>query len=252
MRLFGQRRPVIGVVHLLPLPGSPRARDFEEVRRRALADARALRGVHARILENFGDAPFFAGPVDPHVVACMTAIARELPRPLGINVLRNDARSAIAIALAVEADFIRVNIHTGVLHTDQGTIEGRAAETLRYRRTIGAKALIFADVLVKHSTGGRDPAQAARETAYRGLADALLVTGPETGTAADLERLRTVQHAVPDRPVLVASGVTAENLPAYAKADGFIVGTEFERGGRTGESVDSARVRRFLDAWRKL
>lgn len=252
MRLFGQRRPVIGVIHLLPLPGSPRARSLSEVHRRALADARSLRGVHALIVENFGDAPFVAGPVDPQVVACMTSIAREIPRPLGINVLRNDARAALAIALAADADFIRVNIHTGVMQTDQGIIEGRAAETLRYRKIIGSRALIFADVLVKHATGTGDPSFVARDTAYRGLADALLVTGPETGRPPDVERLRTVNRAVPDRPVLVASGVTAENLRDFAEADGFIVGTEFERGGRSGNPVDASRVRRLMDAWRRL
>lgn len=252
MLLFGYRRPVIGVVHLLPLPGSPRARALREVRARALADAKALRGVHALVVENFGDAPFAPGPVEPHVVACMAAIASELPRPLGVNVLRNDARAALAVAAAVDADFIRVNVHTGVMHTDQGTLEGRAHETLRYRAALRSRALIFADVLVKHATGGGDPATVARETAYRGLADALLVTGPETGRPPDLERIRTVKRAVPDRPVLAASGVTAENLSDFAEADGFIVGTAFKRDGKIGSAVDSARVRTFFAAWRKL
>ncbi|MBI2900480.1 MAG: BtpA/SgcQ family protein [Planctomycetes bacterium] len=252
MRLFGQLRPVIGVVHLLPLPGSPRARDLEEVRRRALADAKALRGVHAMIVENYGDAPFFPDRVEPHVVACMTAIACALPRPLGVNVLRNDARAALAVALAAGADFIRVNVHTGVMHTDQGTIEGRAFETLRMRAALGAKALVFADVLVKHASGGGDPASAARDAAYRGLADALLVTGARTGAPPDPERLRLVKRAVPDRPVLAASGLAPENLPLFAEADGFIVGTALKKGGRTGNPVDPRRVREFLRAWKGL
>lgn len=252
MPLFGQRRPVIGVVHLLPLPGSPRARDFAEVRKRARADAEALRGVDAMIVENYGDAPFAAGTVEPHVVACMTVIARELPRPLGINVLRNDAESALAIALAVGADFVRVNVHTGVMHTDQGTLTGRAHESMRYRARIGSRAKIFADVLVKHATGGPDPATAAKDTAYRGLADVLLVTGPETGRPPNPERLAAVKRAVPDRPVLVASGLTPENLGAFAAADGFIVGSALKRGGRAENPVDRARVRKFLAAMRKI
>ncbi len=203
-------------------------------------------------MENYGDAPFGAHSVEPHVIACMTAIARDLPRPLGINVLRNDARSALAVALAAEADFIRVNIHTGVLHTDQGTIEGQAHLTLRYRAAIACKALVFADVLVKHASGGGDPATVARETAYRGLADGLLVTGPETGRPPDVERLRAVKAAVPDCPVLVASGVDPDNLARYSEADGFIIGTALERGGKTGAPVEPNRVRDVLRAWRKL
>lgn len=243
---------MIGVVHLLPLPGSPRGRRFDEVRRRALADAEALRGVDAMIVENYGDAPFSPGAVEPHVVACMASIAREMPRPLGINVLRNDAESALAVALAAGADFVRVNVHTGVMHTDQGTITGRAHDTMRYRARIGSRALVFADVLVKHATGGPDPATAARDTAYRGLADVLLVTGAETGRPPAPERLSLVKRAVPDRPVLVASGLTPDNVALFAEADGFLVGSALKRGGRAENPVDRGRVRAFLAAMRKI
>jgi hypothetical protein len=248
VNVLGKKKPVIGVIHLLPLPGAPREKALREVRKRAEADARNLAGVDGYILENFGDAPFSSGPVEPHIIAIMTDIARTLPRPLGINVLRNDASAALGIALAVNADFIRVNIHTGVMQTDQGVIEGQAHKTVRYRKAIGSRAKIFADVLVKHATGGGDPATVARETAYRGLADALLVTGAETSAPADAEELRVVKEAVPDRPVLVASGVTAENIRAFDQADGFIIGSHFKRGGNPENPVDPARVKRFLKA----
>jgi len=244
------------MVHLAPLPGSPRARPFEEVLRRARADARALAagGVDGILVENFGDAPFCPGPVEPQVVALMAVATREVRKltglPLGVNVLRNDARGALAVALASGAAFIRVNVHTGAAETDQGRIEGRAHETLRYRRAVGSRAAIFADVLVKHArpAGGTDAATAARETAYRGRADALLVTGPETGAAADPARLRAVKRAVPDRPVYVASGITEETASACGEADGFIVGTGFKRGGRLESPVDAQRVRRVVRA----
>ena len=212
MKIFSSPRPVIGMVHLLPLPGSPRARPLEEVLERALSDARALArgGVDGLLVENWGDAPFSPFPAEPQVVACMTAVAREVRSatriPIGINVLRNDARSALAVAVAAGAAFVRVNVHVGAAETDQGRIEGRAHETLRFRRAIGSSVAIFADILVKHARpiGSGDPAVAAREAAYRGLADALLVTGPETGVPPDADRLRAVKRAVPDRPVLVA------------------------------------------------
>ncbi len=260
MNPFPGRRPVIGVVHLLPLPGSPRARRLEEILRRARADARALEagGVDGLLVENFGDAPFTPGAVDPQVVAAMAVAARELRRgsrrPVGVNVLRNDPRAALAAALAAGASFIRVNVHVGAAHTDQGRIEGRAHETLRFRRAIGSRAAIFADVFVKHArpAGRTDLATAARETAYRGLADVLLVTGPETGAPADPGRLRAVKEAVPDRPVYAASGVSEETAADLAGADGFIVGTAFKRGGCVENPVDPRRVRRIVRALRGL
>jgi hypothetical protein len=258
MKLFRAARPVVGVVHLLPLPGSPRARGMEDVLRRALRDARALAGGGADgiIVENYGDLPFAPGPVDPHVPAVLAVVAREVRRaaglPVGINVLRNDARSALGAAVAAGASFIRVNVHVGAARSGEGRLVGRAHETLRYRRALGSSAAIFADVFVKHArpVGRADVRLAARETAYRGLADVLLVTGPETGGEADVERVRAVRRAVPDRPVYVASGVTLENAEAFREADGFIVGTAFKEGRRTEAPVDPRRVRALIKALR--
>jgi uncharacterized protein len=258
MKVFARARPVIGMVHLLPLPGSPRARSLDEMLDRAVRDARALAlgGVDGVIVENFGDAPFEPGSAPPQVVAAMSIASREVRLaakvPVGVNVLRNDPRSALAVALASGASFIRVNVHVGAVETDQGRIDGRAHETLRYRRAIDSEAAIFADVLVKHArhSTAADPAVAAREIAYRGLADALLVTGPETGSAADPERLRAVKRAVPDRPVLIASGVTLETAGGYGEADGFIVGSAFKREGRVDQPVEARRVGLLVRALR--
>jgi membrane complex biogenesis BtpA family protein len=230
-----------------------------EVRAAALADARALAqgGVDGILVENYGDVPFTPGSVEPQVVSAMAVIAAELRGaaglPVGINVLRNDARSAMAVALAAGATFIRVNVHVGAAETDQGRIEGRAAETLRYRRALGSGIAIFADVFVKHARplGTDDLSAAARETAYRGLADALLVTGAETGSPPEPERLRRVKGEVPDRPVLVASGVTEENVNEYPESDGYIIGSAFERGGRAGGRVEARRVRALLRALKR-
>ncbi|HYF01261.1 MAG TPA: BtpA/SgcQ family protein [Planctomycetota bacterium] len=252
MNLF-RRRPLIGMVHLLPLPGSPRARDPETVLRRALADARAVAegGGDGLLVENYGDLPFVPEEAEPHVPAMMAVIARELIRatglPTGINVLRNDVRSALAAAAASGAAFVRANIHTGSAWTDQGLIHGRAHETLRYRRALGTRTAVFADLLVKHASpvAPTDAAAAAREAAHRGLADVLLVTGARTGEAADAARVRAVKAAVPGVPVYVASGVTPDNLQEFSEADGFIVGSGLKRGGKTENPVDPRRVRRL-------
>src|SRR3954454_8329192 len=236
---FAQRfaqRAVFGMVHLLPLPGAPLYRgSIAEVLDFALTDARAIAsgGCDGIVIENFGDKPFFRGRVPAETVAAMTRviddIAREVKLPIGVNVLRNDAQSALAIAAAVGAAFIRVNIHTGAMLTDQGIIEGTAAETLRLRAALAPDVMIFADHLVKHAVplAPYDPVQSAKDLRLRGLADALIVTGAETGAPPDASRLAMLAEAV-DAPLLIGSGLTEENASLFTNADGAIVGTSIK------------------------
>lgn len=239
------------------MPGAPRARlPVDAILRRAAADARAwiAGGADGLLVENFGDLPFAPEHVEPQVATIMAVAAHELIRrfkvPVGVNVLRNDARSALAVALASGAAFIRVNVHTGAMETDQGILQGRAGETLRYRKSIGSRAAIFADVFVKHAAPllRLSPARAAADAVFRGGADALLITGPSTGEAADPSRLEAVRAAVPGTPILVASGVTPDNAAAFARADGFIVGSYAKRRGAVENPVDVARVRKLKKA----
>jgi membrane complex biogenesis BtpA family protein len=251
-------RALIGMLHLPPLPGAPAGEwPLARIIDSACEDARRLAaaGFHALMVENFGDAPFRATQVDPHTVACMTVVARAIAGtvdlPLGINVLRNDPLAALAIATSAGAMFIRVNVHVGVYATDQGIIEGRADQTLRYRRRIGAAAAIFADVHVKHARplSCTDIAEAAEETAYRGRADGLIVSGSGTGRPTSLEDLRRVKAAVPDRPLLVGSGATPETARELLNvADGLIVGTAIKEQGATTAPVDPDRARRLVEA----
>ncbi|MEY3221204.1 MAG: hypothetical protein RLZZ203_60, partial [Cyanobacteriota bacterium] len=157
-QLFKTRTPIIGVVHLLPLPTSARwGGSLKAVIDRAEQEATALAsgGIDGIIVENFFDAPFAKNQVDPAVVSAMTVIVQRIQNlvtvPVGLNVLRNDGRSAIAIASCAKAQFVRINVLTGVMATDQGLIEGEAHQLLRYRRELGSDVKIFADVLVKHA-----------------------------------------------------------------------------------------------------
>ncbi|MCA9569951.1 MAG: BtpA/SgcQ family protein [Myxococcales bacterium] len=241
----------VGVVHLLPLPGSPRGGTLADALQRALLDAHALRegGVDAVIVENLGDAPYTAGTVDPVTVAAMTRIAGALrdvlpDQHLGINVLRNDALAALSIAHVVDADFVRINVHTGAMVTDQGLIEGRARDTLLERQRLGARVQLVVDVLVKHAVplGNPDLADVARDTAYRGLADVLVVTGSGTGRPHDPARVAAVKNAVPDRPVWIGSGVTPPRARSLG-AEGAIVGTWLHEHSDLSRPVDVDRVR---------
>lgn len=251
------RPGVVGMLHLGPLPGSPGwGGDLETVTTAALRDARALRegGVGALMLENFHDIPFHPDTVPPVTVAAMTAVAAAIRRespdcPLGINVLRNDAEAALAIAVAVGAAFIRVNVHAGAAVTDQGVLEGRAWRTLRLRREYGVPVGILADVRVKHAAplGERPLADEARDLRLRGLADALVITGAATGAGADPGEIESLRRTLPDCPLLVGSGIGAGNVGRFLPAaDGFIVGTSLKEGGDVAAPVSAARTADFM------
>lgn len=249
----------VGVIHLLPLPGGPRpSPGFAAARERALADAAALAegGAHAAILENFGDAPFPAGPVEPHVVAFAAILAAELRArhpglALGVNLLRNDARGALGAAAAAGADFVRVNVHVGAMVTDQGLLQGDAHGTLRYRRELGAPVGVAADVLVKHAVplGPAAAGPVAADTFRRGGADVLIVTGEGTGRPADPARAEEVRAAVPEAPLWIGSGVTEATARDWRRlAHGAIVGTALHRDGDVTAPLDRDRVRAMAAA----
>ncbi len=261
IRIFKTANPIIGVVHLLPLPTSPRwGGSLRTVIDRAEQEAAALAagGVDGIIVENFFDAPFVKDQVDPAVVSAMTLAVQRLQNlvtvPIGLNVLRNDARSALAIAANTGAQFIRVNVLTGVMATDQGLIEGKANEILRYRRELGCDVKIFADVLVKHARplGTPNLTTAVQETIDRGLADAVILSGWATGSPPTQEDLELATAAAKGTPVLIGSGASWENVDTLMQAaDGVIVSSSLKRQGKIENAIDPIRVSRFVDATRR-
>jgi uncharacterized protein len=257
-QIFNTTKPTIGVVHLLPLPTSPRwGGSLKAVIDRAEQEAVALAsgGVDGIIVENFFDAPFPKDRVDPVVVSAMTAIINRLMQlvtiPIGINVLRNDSLSAMAIASCTGAAFIRVNVLSGVMATDQGIIEGSAHQLLRYRRELGTDVKIFADVLVKHARplGSPNLTTAVVETIERGLADAVILSGWATGSPPSLEDLELATAAAKGCPVLIGSGADYDNISTLiAAADGVIVSSSLKRQGKIENSIDPIRVGQFVEA----
>ncbi len=260
--------PVIGMVHLGPLPGSPAAAPIADVVGWALDDAGALAegGLTAVMIENFHDVPFYPDRVPPVTVAAMAMIVAGIQRrqrslTVGINVLRNDAEAALGIAAVTGAAYIRVNVHAGAAVTDQGLIPGEAHRTLRLRRDLGldgeasggAGVGILADLRVKHarSLGQRPLADSARDLRLRGLADAIIVSGEATGAPTDLQELATVREALPDCPLIVGSGVCPETIADYAAlADGFIVGTALQENDDGRRRVSVAQTGRLIAALR--
>ncbi|AXG07637.1 phosphorybosylanthranilate isomerase [Haloplanus rubicundus] len=255
------------MVHLPALPGAPGYDDTggrEAIRAAARRDAERLDagGVDALLVENFGDAPFYPGSVPRHVVAELTALVgtvREATdRPVGVNVLRNDGPSAVAVAAATGAAFVRVNVHVGARVADQGVLEGQAHETMRLRDRLDADVRVLADVGVKHSAplGGRASGitpELLGDAVERGLADGVIVSGSGTGRATADDDVRAAVAARDDRgldaPVFVGSGVTADTVgDALSAADGVIVGSALEADGEAGRPVSIGRVERLVEA----
>lgn len=249
---------MFGMVHLLPLPGAPLfGGSIGEVIDRACTDASAITegGAAGIVIENFGDKPF-GKTIGAETIAAMSRVIGEIGRvvtiPFGVNALRSDGLSALAIAVATGAAFIRINVHTGAMLTDQGLIEGDAGAVLRRRRELGADGVaIFADHLVKHAVpvGEVDAAQSAKDLRYRGLADAVIGSGAETGGEADPTRFSLLRSAISDAPLVAGSGITASNARRYrGLIDGAIVGTSLKRNGDVAAAVEPARVRQVVEA----
>jgi membrane complex biogenesis BtpA family protein len=255
-----QHKLVIGVIHLQPLPGSPQwGGNLKSVIDHALADARAYQrgGVDALIVENFGDAPFAKTNVGPETIAAMSAagcaVRATVRVPMGFNVLRNDACAALALCAACGGSFIRVNVHTGAMLTDQGIIEGDAYGTVRYRERVCPSASILADVHVKHAVplGDFEIEDSAHDTLERGLADALIISGTGTGVAADITDVQRVRKACPTAKILLGSGINIGNVREFLRyADGVIVGTSLKVGGKLFNPVDPKRVSALVKAAR--
>ena len=260
-RLFSVSKPSIGVVHLLPLPTSPRwGGSLKAVIDRAEQEAAALAagGISGILVENFCDAPFPKDRVDPAVISAMTMIVQRIqtlvPVPVGVNVLRNDSLGAMAIASCVGADFIRVNVLSGVMATDQGVIEGCAHDLLRYRRELGANVKILADVLVKHAhpLSTSQLAVAVRDTIERGLADGVILSGAATGTPPSIDELVAARSAAGETPLLVGSGADLDNVAQLLSiADGVIVASSLKRRGQIDLPVDPNRVHQFMEATKR-
>lgn len=260
-RLFPSPKPVIAMIHLGALPGTPAAtRSLRDIEIQALKEASIYRdaGVDGLMLENMHDTPYQRGRVGPEIVAAMAVIARAVKAaaglPCGAQVLAGANLEAMAVAHAAGLDFIRVEGFAFAHVADEGIIESSAAALLRFRRMIGAdRVQVWADIKKKHSSHAitADVSLAATAHAVEFMrGDAVIVTGAVTGNAPSPEEVRDAKRAT-RLPVLLGSGVSAANVAQFARdADGFIVGSEFKVAGHWAGAVDAKRVRRFIAALR--
>ncbi len=260
LKIFQKPKVAIGVVHCLPLPGTPRYRGeaVDAICERALADAEAYvaGGIDGLIIENHGDIPFIKSEsLGPETTAIMSVITDRVRHttsvPIGINILANAPMQALAIAKAGGASFIRVNQWANAYVANEGLIEGQAGLALRYRASIGADDVaIFADSHVKHGAhaivADRSIVELTRDLEFFD-ADVAIATGQRTGDAVDLTELETIGRAT-NLPVLVGSGVSGENVGSILEhAAGVIIGSSLKRDGVWWGTVERERVVRFME-----
>lgn len=234
---------------------------------RAVAEAKVLQsaGFDGVIVENLGDLPFYASSVPPITISSMSvivaAVRDSLSIPVGVNVLRNDARSALSIASILDCEWIRVNVLSGVVASDQGWIEGQAAELIRERSRIGADSVkILADVFVKHAQtfSSTHKAQAIEDAVLRGGADGVVISGSGTGKPVDLTEVGGLARVAQDCGVglWIGSGANVENVRELAlhcggrHAGGILVSSALRAGGRAGQPLESKRIKDWLKAAR--
>lgn len=266
MRLFGTTKPVIGMVHSLPLPGSPQFKhyDLEEVFAFGVDEAERLKagGVDGLLLENAGDVPFVKeDDIGYETVTSMAILGMRIRAatglPLGIITVANAAKASLAVAHACGASFVRVNQWANAYVANEGLIEGVAGTASRYRAWIGADDIkIFADVHVKHGshaiTADRPTREQAVDAEFFG-ADVLIASGNRTGEETTEEEVIAIRDST-SLPVVVGSGLSARNCSKLLKsADGAIVGSAFKDNGRMhGGRVDVNKVRELMAAARKM
>lgn len=256
--MFGRRCSIIGVVHLLPLPGSDAwGGNIKELLELAVEDALAYKkgGVDALILENMHDVPYLRGRVEPETTAAMARIAgtvkQETGLQLGIQLLAGANLDSIAAAVAAEADFIRVEGFVYAHIGDEGLHQSTAAELLRKKAALKSEIKIFADIKKKHSAHAITQDVSIAETAQAAeffKADGVIVTGSATGKPASIADIKSVKSAV-KLPVLVGSGVTPENIKNYTPvSDALIVGSAMKHDGNWQNHVDQSRVEALVEA----
>lgn len=247
---FPSSKPIIGMIHLPTLPGYPGSDGIENAVRRAVADLRVLEdgGVDGVLIENEYDQPHRV-MAPPETIAAMTRITRAVVQErestlVGCEILLNDPRASLAVAHMSGADFIRTDYFVDRMQRPEyGEFEIDPDGLLEYRGTLGAeRVLILADIQVKYATmiEPRPLEESAKLARLKG-ADAIIVTGDQSGDAPTREQLR--RSAGWNLPVLVGSGMRADNAQALLdECDGAIVGTSL----MTNRSVDPDKVELLL------
>ena len=262
-KLFGINKTVVGMIHVDALPGTPKYKGVvENIINSAVKEAKIYKnsGIDAIAIENMHDIPYLKRNVGPEIISLMGIVGREVKKasqlPCGIQILAGANKETLAAAHSAGMDFIRSEGFVFAHVADEGIMESDAGDLLRYRKQIGAEdVLIFTDIKKKHSshsiTSDVDIVETAKAAEFF-LSDGVILTGTLTGKETDIDELKKVGDAV-DIPVLIGSGLTADNIEKYfPAADAFIIGSYFKKGGYWQNEVDADRVKALMDKINKL
>jgi uncharacterized protein len=257
--IFTTDKPIIGMVHLRPLPGSPRYDgNLNEIYAQAEWEAQTLSnaGADGLIVENLGDEPYRVGEPDPIQFAMMAAITRQVQQtvsiPVGVNVQFNAWQSELAIAHACQADFVRVEVFVDTVVSAQGIVHPCSAQITRYRKELNSRVALFADIQTKYTTNiVPQPLTQSAIDAQNAGADALIVTGAATGAATPLDAVIEVKSVV-NLPVLVGSGTSLQNVEQVLSiADGAIVGSALKEESNAENRISADETQAFMAAAQK-
>ncbi|MBT8401026.1 MAG: BtpA/SgcQ family protein [Rhodothermia bacterium] len=262
--LFERPRPIIAMIHTGPSPGVPGFVCVESAVERAIAETEVYvgAGVDGILIENMRDFPcVHEREMGPEIAAFMTRVSCAVKRrarriPVGLQILFQGNRTALAVAVAANCDFIRAEGWTYAHVSDKGFADASAGKVVRYRQLIGGNRIpIFADIKKKHAAHALTSDLAIGEVAAGmelHLADGIIVTGSTTGVVPRLEDLRAVKEATA-LPLLVGSGITHENVGDYYDlADGFIVGSALKENDMWHGPVSDDKVREFMSTIARL
>ena len=257
-RIFGDRKPVIGMVHIGALPGSPLHDPAIDLVAAARADLMALQdaGFDAVMFGNENDRPY-EFQVDVASTATMAALIGALKSdisvPFGVNVLW-DPMSSVALGAATGAAFVR-EIFTGTYASDMGVWSPDAGKAMRYRDRLGRQdmAMLYnVSAEFAHSLDQRPLPDRARSAVFSSIPDAVLVSGQITGEAAALSDLEAVKAVLPNTPVMANTGVKHDTVAdVLGIADGCIVGSSLKVDGDTWNAIDPDRAQDFMARARK-
>jgi membrane complex biogenesis BtpA family protein len=256
-KLFGKNKPVIGMIHIDPLPGTPKYKDsVKQIIEKSIDEAKIYldAGIDAIAIENMHDTPYLKRNVGEEITSLMSIIGYEIKNrtqiPVGIQILAGANRQAIAAAHSAGLDFIRAEGFVFSHIADEGIFDSDAGELLRYRKSIGAdNILVFTDIKKKHSSHKITEDISIVETAKAAeffLSDGVVITGSHTGKPADIQEISSVKKQI-SLPIIVGSGITDTNIEDYFNiSDGWIIGSYFKKGGNWKNGVDSERVSNFM------
>ena len=248
------------MIAVLPLPGSPLYEgDDQTVMDQALADLDVYQqaGADSILFENDHDLPYIQPPLDEKGILLMTKIVNEARKrfngPIGIQMLEAANITSLEIAAEADLDYIRVEAFVFAHVGGSGIINGSAGRILRRRKELKAERIkVFADVKKKHGSHSLTIDLDIKDEIMQAeffLADGVIVTSQFTGINPDKNDLIKAK-SVTELPVLIGSGMTAENIQEYLSlADGFIVGSYFRRGGKFLETLDPERLHQFMDVF---